>query len=313
MFIFSPNPITLEDYDSSVIVYPAQIKIVRGENTSLFFKYQDSYGFGVDLSEHNASLVIKRYPTSDKILFFMDEYSVFYGIDSEDFIYSPTASSVGLGGSIVNQDINENNLTGGIVFPIYGQDIVGLPKGNHYYEVSVKNSQERKMLFEGRIYVEDLEDTLSSQDVPQKNIEIVRGEDKTFFFKKMNNYGNGMDLTGTSAIITVRRYPSDDNILLYAKDSLIYTETGLSGSTGINYTNVNVDENENYLVGGIIFHVPNEISTSIPQGRHFYKIEITGSNEFTNPVYEGRIDFIQGFVDFSSVIPVTLREIKTNE
>ena len=65
MFIFSPDPTKLINYDSSVIIYPSQISIERGENTSLFFKYVDSGGIGVDLSEDDASLVIKRYPTSE--------------------------------------------------------------------------------------------------------------------------------------------------------------------------------------------------------------------------------------------------------
>jgi len=182
VFIFSPDPTKLINYDSSVIIYPSQISIERGENTSLFFKYVDSGGIGVDLSEYDASLVIKRYPTSEKILFFMNQDTVLYGTTSEDFLYSPTADTIGVGGSIVNQDDEENSMTGGIVFPIYGGDTTGIPKGNHYYEVSIRSNQERKMLFEGRIYVDDPKGATVPQEIPQKNIEIVRGEDRKFFF-----------------------------------------------------------------------------------------------------------------------------------
>ena len=303
MFIFSPDPTKLINYDSSVIIYPSQISIERGENTSLFFKYVDSGGIGVDLSEYDASLVIKRYPTSEKILFFMNQDTVLYGTTSEDFLYSPTADTIGVGGSIVNQDDEENSMTGGIVFPIYGGDTTGIPKGNHYYEVSIRSNQERKMLFEGRIYVDDPKGATVPQEIPQKNIEIVRGEDRKFFFRKVDNHGNGIDLTGTSAIFTVRRYPSADNPLLYANENTIYTETGLTGPTGVNYTIVNQDENGNELLGGVVCSIPNPISISISPGRYFYRIDLTGSNQYTNPMYEGRIDFIQGFIDLSRGLP----------
>lgn len=302
MFLFSSDPFISENYTPSPITYYPQINFERGKDTSLFFIYRDNYGFGIDLSNYNAAITIKRYPSSNKILFYMDEYSVLYGSSSDGFIYSPTADTIGIGGSLVNRDAEGNSLTGGIVFPLASEDTAGLPLGNHYYEIFIKNSQERKILFEGRI---DLHDPISSGatfEPRQKDIEISQGETTNLFFKHIDNYGIGIDLTGKKILLLGKRYPSSPNTILNISEEKIvagdsngsYLEmTSASGGT---FTFININPEGGSMTGGIKFYIPEELTSAIPSGRYFYDISISGGNQQTK-IFEGRMDILTKFYD----------------
>ena len=291
----------------SVKFQEKNIELVRGDSTPLFFRCVDNYGNGIDLDSNNASLVIKRYPSSTKLFFFMDNSTCFHGGTFGEFVYSPTADSNGIGISEINQDIYGNTLTGGIVFPIYGGDSDYIPKGIHFYEVSLKNSQERKIVFEGRIDVYTPSATGATFEATQKNIEIVQGETTNLFFKYMDNYGDGIDISGKKAILTGRRYPSSSNTIIHiTEDNIVSGDSNgdfieISSASGGTFSYVNVDIDGNSLTGGMRFFIPEEGTDKIPSGRYFYELDITGSGSSIK-VFEGRMDVVTKFY----MIPLTV-------
>jgi hypothetical protein len=283
------------------------IELVQGETTSLFFHSIDNFGNGINLSGGNASLVIKRYPTSPRIFFFMDNQKAFHGGTQGEFIYSSTADANGVGVSEINQDIQGNTLTGGIVFPIYGGDSDYIPKGVHFYEVSVRDSQERKMAFEGRIDVYTPSPTGTTFEAQQKNIEIVQDETTNLFFKHTDNYGNGIDLTDKKALLIARRYPSNPNTILDVNEQRTIagdsngTHTEISSASGGTFSFVNTNLDGTNLTGGIKFYIPAEATSVVPFGRYFYEVSISGSSEKIK-IFEGRMDVITKFY----TIPLTV-------
>ena len=109
------------------------IELSQGEDTEIFFKYIDSYGNGIDLTGNNAVLAIKRYPASPKMMLLVTNTSVIHGGDFGEFT---TEGYLGSGHSEVNVDLNDNSLTGGIVFNVNKTSMSYLPSGRHFYEVS---------------------------------------------------------------------------------------------------------------------------------------------------------------------------------
>lgn len=273
------------------------IEIVRGENASLFFSCVDSHGNGIDLSGSDASLVIKRYPTSSRILFFMDDDSAIHGASAGDFIYSPTASSNGVGNSVVNEDITGNSLVGGIVFPLYGGDTTNIPRGIHFYEVSILDRQnKRHMAYEGRVDVHDPMQSPIQGDVRQKNIEIAQNETMKLFFKYVDKNGDGIGLSGGVARMLIRRYPASSSMLFMISQNQVRADESNYELTGGTYSHVDVDMNLNPLSGGILFLSPHEATEKIPSGRHFYEVQITGATSFV--AFEGRFDVFPKYHDY---------------
>lgn len=296
MFFFS-NPISLHGYEPLIVTDPIQINLTRGENTSLFFVHRDSFGFGIDLSGCNSSFVIKRYPNNAKILFFMDEYKVLYNPNYDDFIYSPTADSIGFGGSSVNIDYEENSFTGGIVFPLYGEDTSNLPKGNYYYEVSItKNNHIKDVLYEGRIYIDDppSPSTTGPKEPQIKDIEITKGMDTHLFFKHIDSFGNGIDVSSKKTKFTLKRYPIGNRFLMTVEnDKIVLGENPLE-FTGSTYSSVNQDEEGNSLTGGMVFFIPSEATETLPQGIWHYAVQITGNGESLT-THEGRAEVLANY------------------
>lgn len=296
MFFFS-NPISLYDYEPLIVTDPIQINLTRGENTSLFFTHRDSFGFGIDLSGYNSSFVIKRYPNNNKILFFMDEYRVLYNPNYDDFIYSPTANSVGVGGSSVNVDYRENSFTGGIVFPLYGEDTSNLPKGNYYYEVSItKNNYIKDVLYQGRIYIDDpIPPSTTGFKEPQiKDIEMTKGMDSYLFFKHIDSFGNGIDVLSKKAKFTLKRYPIGTRFLMTVEENEVVLGENSLEFTGSTYSFMNQDEGGNSLTGGIVFLIPSETTETLPQGIWHYNVQITGNGE-SPTTHEGRAEVLANY------------------
>lgn len=293
----------MEGFKTINVLYPSQINLVRGESSLLFFMHRNNFGLGVDLSGYDASLVIKRYPSSNKIMFFMDENTVLYGATFPDFIYSPTANTIGYGGSSVNSDPDEEDLTGGIIFPMYEDDFLNLPKGNHFYEISIKNNQERKMLFEGRIYIDDPEQSLTSAEVRRRDINMVSGEDVNLFFRHIDNYGNGIGLSGKSSTFVIRRYPSNPSFLVRVDSSGVSVMNGQTSQQGNTHSRIDTGPTGQYMVGGILFNIPNSLSKEIPHGNYFYEVGLSGSSGQTasQVIYDGRVDVIPHLVEPTTI------------
>lgn len=293
----------MEGFKTINIVYPSQINLVRGESSLLFFMYRNTFGFGIDLSGYDASLVIKRYPTSEKILFFMDKDTVLHGATFPDFVYSPTASTIGYGGSSVNSGINEEDLTGGMIFPIYEEDSQNLPKGNYFYEISIRSNQERRMLFEGRINIDDPKQSLTSAEVRRKDINMVRGEDIDLFFRHTDNFGNGIGLSGRAATFTTRRYPSSPSFLARVDSGGVFVMNGQTSQLGNSYVRVDVGPTGQSLIGGILFNIPNSLSSELPHGNYFYEVGLSGSSGQTasRVIYDGRVYVIPSLVEPTTI------------
>jgi len=126
------------------------IEVSQGETTALFFKQIDSYGNGIDLTGNKAIFAIKRYPTSNKLMLLVTDVSVIHGGYIGEF---GNVGYGGNGGSVVNEDLDGNSLTGGIVFSIDKDSMTRVPSGRHFYEVSLLNGGNVDRVFEGRVDV----------------------------------------------------------------------------------------------------------------------------------------------------------------
>ena len=130
--------------------------------------------------------------------------------------------------------------------------------------------------------------------IKQKDIEVSQGETTALFFKEIDSYGNGLDLTGDKAIFAIKRYPTSNKLMLLVTDTAVINggemgEFTTAGYAGIGITQVNEDTSGNSLTGGISVFVDKDSMSRIPSGRHFYELSLLTGN-LVDRVFEGRVD-----------------------
>lgn len=139
--------------------------------------------------------------------------------------------------------------------------------------------------------------------IKQKDIEVSQGETTTLFFKNVDSYGNGIDLTGQKAILAIKRYPTSSKLMLLITDTSVinggqqgeFTSSGYGG-TGGSY--VNQDSLGSSLTGGIRFSVDKQSMTYVPHGRHFYEVSLR-NGAIVDRLFEGRIDVRAQYVNIN--------------
>jgi len=140
--------------------------------------------------------------------------------------------------------------------------------------------------------------------INQKDIEVSQGETTTLFFKNIDSYGNGIDLTGQKAILAIKRYPTSGKLMLLVTDTTVvnggqYGEFTSSGYAGTGGSYINQSATGSSLTGGIRFSIDKQSMTYVPHGRHFYEVSLR-KGDTVDRLFEGRIDVRAQFVDISS-------------
>jgi hypothetical protein len=140
--------------------------------------------------------------------------------------------------------------------------------------------------------------------IAQKDIEVSQGETTALFFKQIDSYGNGIDLTGQKAIFAIKRYPTRNKLMLLVTDTAVINggelgEFTTSGYAGSGNTVVNQDTNAASVTGGISIFVDKDSMSRIPSGRHFYELSLINGS-FVDRVFEGRVDVRAQFVAISN-------------
>jgi hypothetical protein len=139
--------------------------------------------------------------------------------------------------------------------------------------------------------------------IAQKDIEVSQGETTALFFKQIDSYGNGIDLTGKKAIFAIKRYPTSNKMMLLVTDTTVINGGDLGEFTTIGYvgsgnTIVNEDINGNSLTGGVSVFVDKDSMSRVPSGRHFYELSLINGN-LVDRIFEGRVDVRAQFVAIS--------------
>ena len=139
--------------------------------------------------------------------------------------------------------------------------------------------------------------------IAQKDIEVSQGETTALFFKQIDSYGNGIDLTGQKAIFAIKRYPTSNKLMLLVTDTAVINGGDLGEFTTIGYvgsgnTIVNEDTDGNSLTGGISVFVDKDSMSRVPSGRHFYELSLISGN-LVDRIFEGRVDVRAQFVAIS--------------
>jgi len=139
--------------------------------------------------------------------------------------------------------------------------------------------------------------------IAQKDIEVSQGETTALFFKQIDSYGNGIDLTGKKAIFAIKRYPTSNKMMLLVTDTAVINggdlgEFTTAGYAGSGDTIVNQDTNGNSLTGGVSVFVDKDSMSRIPSGRHFYELSLISGN-LVDRIFEGRVDVRAQFVAIS--------------
>jgi hypothetical protein len=139
--------------------------------------------------------------------------------------------------------------------------------------------------------------------IAQKDIEVSQGETTALFFKQIDSYGNGIDLTGKKAIFAIKRYPTSNKMMLLVTDTAVINggdlgEFTTAGYAGSGDTIVNQDTNGNSLTGGVSVFVDKDSMSRVPSGRHFYELSLINGN-LVDRIFEGRVDVRAQFVAIS--------------
>lgn len=139
--------------------------------------------------------------------------------------------------------------------------------------------------------------------IAQKDIEVSQGETTALFFKQIDSYGNGIDLTGQKAIFAIKRYPTSNKLMLLVTDTSVIHGGYLGEFTTIGYvgsgnTVVNEDTNGNSLTGGISIFVDKDSMSRVPYGKYFYELSLRNGG-LVDRVFEGRVDVRAQFVSIS--------------
>jgi len=139
--------------------------------------------------------------------------------------------------------------------------------------------------------------------ISQKDIEVSQGETTALFFKQIDSYGNGIDLTGNKAIFAIKRYPTSNKLMLLVTDTAVINggelgEFTSSGYAGSGNTVVNEDTDGNSLTGGVSVFVDKDSMSRIPEGRHFYELSLINGN-LVDRIFEGRVDVRSQYVGIS--------------
>jgi len=139
--------------------------------------------------------------------------------------------------------------------------------------------------------------------IAQKDIEVSQGETTALFFKQIDSYGNGIDLTGQKAIFAIKRYPTSNKFMLLVTDTYVYNGGELGEFTTVGYlgsgnTVVNQDTNGNSLTGGISIFIDKDSMSRVPSGRHFYELSLLDGDS-VDKAFEGRVDVRAQFLVIS--------------
>lgn len=139
--------------------------------------------------------------------------------------------------------------------------------------------------------------------IKQKDIEVSQGETTSLFFKEIDSYGNGLDLTGDKAIFAIKRYPTSNKLMLLVTDTSVIHGGSLGEFTTIGYvgsgnTVVNQDTLGNSLTGGVSVFVDKNSMSRIPSGRHFYELSLLNGG-IVDRIFEGRVDVRAQYVSIS--------------
>ena len=115
--------------------------------------------------------------------------------------------------------------------------------------------------------------------IARKDIEVSQGETTALFFKYVDSYGNGIDLTGNKAILAIKRYPTSNKLMLLVTDTSVVHggdsgEFINAGFAGTGNSVVNQDTDGNTVTGGMSFFVDSDSMSFIPSGRQFYQISL---------------------------------------
>ena len=131
--------------------------------------------------------------------------------------------------------------------------------------------------------------------IARKDIEVSQGETTALFFKYVDSYGNGIDLTGNKAILAIKRYPTSNKLMLLVTDTSVVHggdsgEFINAGFAGTGNSVVNQDTDGNTVTGGMSFFVDSDSMSFIPSGRQFYQISLVDENGgiVVDRVFEGR-------------------------
>lgn len=139
--------------------------------------------------------------------------------------------------------------------------------------------------------------------IKQKDIEVSQGETTALFFKEIDSYGNGLDLTGDKAIFAIKRYPTSNKLMLLVTDTAVihggdFGEFTTVGYVGSGNTVVNQDTLGNSLTGGISIFVDKNSMSRVPSGRHFYELSLLNGG-IVDRIFEGRVDVRAQYVSIS--------------
>lgn len=139
--------------------------------------------------------------------------------------------------------------------------------------------------------------------IKQKDIEVSQGETTALFFKEIDSYGNGLDLTGDKAIFAIKRYPTSNKLMLLVTDTSVvhggsFGEFTTIGYIGSGNTVVNQDTLGNSLTGGISIFVDKNSMSRVPSGRHFYELSLLNGG-IVDRIFEGRVDVRAQYVSIS--------------
>ena len=116
--------------------------------------------------------------------------------------------------------------------------------------------------------------------------------------------GTGINLTGFTGAMQVRRSYKEDNVLLYLTTSGVtgggvtgYFEPsgtgGIAGVGGISF-NTSISGSAGYT-GGILIRVDKTTMKNVPYGRHFFDFEFTNTLGETYRLFEGSFDVPREF------------------
>lgn len=126
------------------------------------------------------------------------------------------------------------------------------------------------------------------------DIIAYKGSAFRHHFKLLDENGNGINLTSSSAKMQIRRSPLDEDVLLdFGLNGVTLNYFGLTGSTLSNFSATGgIDLNTSYLgvtgdTGGIYVYAPSVVMDNTPVGNWMYSLVLTISGDDENLV-QGR-------------------------
>jgi hypothetical protein len=132
--------------------------------------------------------------------------------------------------------------------------------------------------------------------------DIYAEQGSTFKLHLQYKYsgGTGIDLSGFTGEIQVRKSEKDERVLLFISDYGVTGATdvkgfiagstfGYSGIGGISF-NTSISGSTIGATGGINIKVDSETMKKIPSGKHFYDLELTNSIGEVTRLIEGTFE-----------------------